>query len=293
MTNEELATLINANGDPDGALRLRLLEMNRGYIYGTTYKRFSPFIEYEDVESIAFIAITQAVQTYSPERGSFLQSLSWALNSEFGKAVNDVLSIHAPDDRKRDLRRLQRAIRDYVEAHDKEPSENILERSTGFTDEYIRELRSLGQALYPESLDAEIVESDDGDTFTLGDAVPSDTDVAEDSVNHCYLDQLASFIEECIKALPKECRLILNLHFYDGQSLNSIAETQNMHVNEVRKLKDKAIKVLRRNDRLRQYFETENEYSRIGLTRFKNTYESSTEFHAIRLYDLKGHEHED
>lgn len=288
--NAVLAMRIQRDGDQDGSLRLQLLRMNEGFCY-SVYKRYAPFVEYEDLQSIAYLAIDKAVQTYNPDRGTFLTALAWALNTEMQKAVSDNQLIRLPDASKADLRRLRATVRDFAERHDRMPTEDEIERLTGITADQQRELLKMGQALYPESLNAE-TESVDGDTFTLGDAVPSDTDIETDTVEACYWDQLTEFLTDCIKALPKENRIVLNLHFMNGESLTSIAEKQNMHVNEVRKLKDTALKKLRQNSRLREYFEFENEYTHTGLKQFQNSFLSQPEFHIIKLERNKT-KHED
>ena len=292
-SNEALANLVKASGDKDGSIRLALLQRNRGFIYNS-WKPFSEIIPESDIDGIGFLAITQACQTFNPDRGFFIRWLSWSLNRELCRAsaeeCGSLLSLTGRQEA--EIRALHKCKRDFIKLHGREPLEAEICACMGISDDELRETRQAERASYHRSLQEPISAGPDDEEMELQDIIPSECDVETDCVNRCFADDLAFFISEVIKGLPRDQRLFVRLRFYENRSLPEISKTMGIQPTDTRRIQSSTLKTLRRNTRLQAFFDSENIYLRTGLQRFRVTNESQTEHDAMLLFSggRRGHE---
>ena len=147
---------------------------------------------------------------------------------------------------------------------------------------------------YSISLDAPLGE--DMDSLTLGDMVAdenaeTDFEAAEDNIINA---QLKAALDDCLATLPKDEQSVITRHYYDGQTLTSIAKQSGNTYNRTLSLREKALKNLRRpanKRRIRSVFEFEIiesiSFHAGGLKKFRNTWTSSVEAAVLRMEALR------
>lgn len=127
--------------------------------------------------------------------------------------------------------------------------------------------------------------TDDSDT-TIGDTVPDQNAVeaiegVEDKLWH---EQLRKELECVLNEIPEKYGGVLRMRFFEGKTLDFIAQEQRVTRERVRQLENKGIKELRRphnKNRLRSFLEFDY-YGGTGLTTFQQTGMSVQERYLLR-----------
>lgn len=129
------------------------------------------------------------------------------------------------------------------------------------------------------------------DTLANVTAQDEGTDSISNSVEKIFLSQLHDALEALIRELPEDEQTLIRQKYYSKMDRLSIAEQLHISSDAAVKLEDNALIHLRQRGKavgLEQYLESQmNYYAGTGLKRFKDTYTSATERHAIRRIELE------
>lgn len=124
-----------------------------------------------------------------------------------------------------------------------------------------------------DSLDRQI-EQGDGSTTTLLDLV-ADKETCSfemDVLEAMDRDQEAKAVREAVAALSETERLVIEWYYFENRELKEIGAELNVSVERVRQIRNKAIRELRKNRRLRIiYFGYQQHLGDLYFSRFRNS----------------------
>lgn len=218
-SNEELASMIQDGKDKHGDLMLKLLEQNKGFCYRTA-KPFiiSKAIEPQEVQSISFLAMCNAVDYFRSDAGaSFIYCLKPFLLRELIIASNDSAPVSLPINMRGLLNRYRHYCSDYVTHHGESPPDAAILKELKISQNTLSLLKNaeLSQQA-PISLNAVVTDntadSEDGETCLL-DVLPDDT---ADTEGASIQSSLCSAVLDALASLPEQERgEVLNRYFYN------------------------------------------------------------------------------
>lgn len=117
------------------------------------------------------------------------------------------------------------------------------------------------------SLDKEI-ESSDGNTCSMPEIIADNTSL--DFVEAADRNSEAETIRQIVDTLPEPFRSVIKARYFEGLTLQAIAENLSVSPSRVRQLKAKAFRQLRQNKQLRQIrTEQQRHYNWLRLARFQ------------------------
>ena len=122
------------------------------------------------------------------------------------------------------------------------------------------------------SLDAPLSDADD---LTLGDTI-EDITTAEICENIENFDYFNILYEELKKLSEKEQEVVFR-HYLNNETLTSIAQSKNVYINAVRQHKVKALRKLRKSEKLKNTYYSDFSYHCVSYKEFNRTWTSSTE----------------
>lgn len=124
------------------------------------------------------------------------------------------------------------------------------------------------------SLYAPILSEDE--ELSLLDIIPDPHAYIEDKEQSLYYEQAHKAIEESMQCLPEAD--VIREEYWNGKTIQQIAEETNVQPEEIRRMKQKCIKKMRRAKVLQPYKEDIiNYYFHIGINSFQRTGVSSVE----------------
>ncbi len=154
-----------------------------------------------------------------------------------------------------------------------------------YTSNTIREFLGIRSGKKPQhniSLDEEIAGKDG--TF-YGDSIEDkrSAEMFEDVENTAYYKTL---LDEVDKLSPEQCEAVKR-HFFKNETLESIGKSHGVTKESVRQHEKKALRNLRRNQKVRECYREDFAYRHIGVTAFNNMWTSSTEWAALKIIELE------
>ena len=138
-------------------------------------------------------------------------------------------------------------------------------------------------ARYAVSLDQPI--ADDSDT-TMGEIVPDQiaTAAMESIEDNLWHEQLQKALEDVLNEIPEKYGDVVRMRFFEGKTLDTISQEQNVTRERVRQLEHKGIKEMRRpqnKNHLKPFIEFDY-FGGTGLTTFRQTGMSVQERYLVR-----------
>ena len=295
MSNEQLVMLIKAGEDVAENME-QLYSQVKGFIRSIAWK-YQHTGELEDLEQEGYLALYPAIDGYDPERGvKFLSYAESWIRQRLIRYIKNNSSLRLPVHCLENMRRYERFISDFATICGREPSEMEIGYYLGFTTEQIREIRTNIRKAGLGSLDSPVAGLDGGEDATVGELVASDEDVEGDALDKLQREELRRELWACVDSLPGRQPEVLRMRYQKNMTLGAIGQECNITLDAVRQLQAKALRELRKpkfRKRLRPYLpETDRVYSAAlvgsGISRFNQTWTSSTERVALDLLEEKG-----
>lgn len=132
--------------------------------------------------------------------------------------------------------------------------------------------------LHTISLDAPL--GDEDDDAPLMDKLVDES--IPDASSGLIEAERAAAVREAVSRLEGKKRDVVELHDLEGQSLAQIGRSWDLNRERVRQLREKALRDLRRDWRLRRQLDEETPFYRhVGVNTFKTTWTSATEATAL------------
>lgn len=188
--------------------------------------------ESEDLEQVAALGLTKAVERYDPARGNAFESYAVpVILGEIKRHFRDCTwDIHVPR-RVQELRnRVRRAMQEVGQETGRTPGIKEIARHSGLSEEDVRAGMEAMQSYSSLSLDAEMAGGGSSSSgYTLLDTLGA-TETAYRQVIR------RETVKPCLRRLPERERRILYLRYYRDMTQSSIADQlgiSQMHVSRV------------------------------------------------------------
>lgn len=260
MSNEEIVSRIQDGED----LQTELLQQNEKLIdwIAGRYKMYS---ELDDLKQEAAIALMEAAKCYATDSGITFKT--YAINSMRWT--------------------LYRYIQNYGSVIRIPAGEKDKARKEGSDNCFLHQMAR--RAMFVDSLDRQI---DGTDELTVADGIAGTADIADGITDTAAASQLSGELWHEVDALEEMQREVICRKYKQGMAIGDIARDIGTDKSTVRYASDKAIRILHRNRRVRHIAEEMGILSSAfhgSYGNFSHTFTSSTEYAAMRLYELQEH----
>lgn len=257
-----------------------LWEKYRLYCYKIVNK-FSFYRDKADLQQESYLAVVEAKEHYNPDKGAFITILTEYLYKRLYEYVYKDIAVHVP-------RNLMRYVNRY-RAEEIPSKERIIEEcniTEGEADCIIKAL----QWKRATSLNS-IIKNDDADT-ELGDLIADKADTEQDAVSRTENEELRAILDEVLKELPENEAEVIRLRYYYNLDAPGIAAQLGVEQSEIAKIERRAMRKLRQwhsRKRLQPFLDSDlySEGLKSSLSSFKNTWQSSTEKEAFKLFQAE------
>lgn len=143
-----------------------------------------------------------------------------------------------------------------------------------------RRALSLDRRREPDFVSYDAPISDDPEDGTFLDAIPDDR--LRDACISLELQELRKAVQEAVRALPERQSAIIRQHYFEGRTLEDIAQSEGVTRERIRQIEDKGFDALSRSKHLAPYVEYFAPVKGVGLRSFQVYQQSAVEYAAIR-----------
>lgn len=288
--NEDLAKLVKMGKDTDGQIVLYLIDRNKPFSI-QIWQKYRYSVPHEELPSIAYIAMSDACKVFEADRGALLLSVyGWYLKKELLRASGDNQSgFHVSKRVRDDVLTYKKAVTEFTQKHQREPTQRELIKLTGLTENELAEAETAYSALYPVYLDTPITTAESDGDCTIGDLVPDQTDLAESVTQSVYVKEISDTLDAVMsRNLTRPEKIAVQVKMYEADRYAvlgglSAATVQKYYQSGLRKLRQP-----RAANCLRGFVDNENIYHGTGLQAFRRTGSGQPEKIALsHLQDYK------
>lgn len=286
MTNEQLVARIRA-GEDEADNMLQLWQQNRGFVYKMAMK-YQGYAEIDDLMQEGYLGLCEAACQYDPDQGAtFIHYAAFWIQQTLQRYIDNCgnvvrLPVHALED----IRKYNRAVRQYKQYYGCEPSERALCAMLGVGREKLHTIRESARMGQIDSL-SRVIGGEDED-ITIADTVASDDDMEEDVIRELDRETMQREVWIAVDQLPDNLPEVIKYRYRDGMTLEQTGQKLGVNRSYVSNLERKAFRMLRterRGGKFRRYCE---EYlsaapiHHVGVESFKRTWMSEVEWDALR-----------
>lgn len=285
MTSEELAARIQAGDDVPGNM-LKLWEQTRAFIH-TAAIRYQGLADLEDLEQEGYIALYDAVDGYSPEKGcKFLTYAEYWIRRRMRRYIDDCCRpVRIPAHERKRISEYRKMESAFLAWEGRKPTEWEITHNMDLDDGQLRDLLSALALSRAGSLDSPLSDEEGGST--VGDMVPCDADTEASVLEEFGGRQMSAALQEAVEALPEALADVVRLRYREGRTIRETGKALGLTVDRVRSMEFKALQELRWGSRLRAFLPEELEaqaYRHNDIREFNRTWESSTERVVMKLW---------
>lgn len=251
MTNEELVVAIKRGENREGNLSL-LWKQTRPFIV-TLAKQYKHHAEVEDLVQESFFGLMEAVEKYDPARGvKFLTYAgAWARQSMTRYiCTNCGEALRIPEYRRVRALKYRRTMSDFERDHGREPSDLELMTLLSITDDALLDTRIDSLRLHAFSVNIPIDHNDD-DSIDLVNQIPDPTDAYQEADEAEDARRLSAELWSLVDALPTDQAQELRTRYQEGQTIEQTAQTMQKTSSAVRSIERRAIRTLRKSNKVR------------------------------------------
>ena len=281
MTNEELVVYIKNGIEPEKNM-LQLWQQNSGFI-GSIAQKYVGYEDEEDLKQQGYIGLCCAVDGYNPEeKVPFINYAAfWIKQSMMRYIENSGGIIRIPVAERQKLRKYNKLKHEFVIETGREPTDNEICRYMSISRKQLQDMKRSSIMANVGSLDCYLAEDDD---TTVGDLVASNDDVEGSVLNKVEQKQLRDTIWPIVDSLPERQPKVIRAIYQEGKTLKATGEEIGVSIEQTRKIKQKAINMLRKPERREKLiiFKPNTTYRHVGISEFKTTWTSSTESAALK-----------
>lgn len=280
MTNEELVTLIQ-NGDREKLGDL--YQQNKGMIY-TFCRRYGGGEELEDLAQECYFAVETAARLYDPGKEiNFSTYLGlWLRQVILRYRMNLGGSVRVPVGQRERIMKYQRLMNSFRLSLGRDPSAAETVVMLQLTPDKIGQLQQDVKLLDLYSLN-DIV----GEETERGELIPAAGDFEENVTDQILNEELRQDLEQAIDALKEKEAAVIRARFFDNRIQKEIGEELRVNCSYVSALERSALRKLGRSRLLREYAKIYGLSFKGTAERFRQTGTSTTEYAAMRLYELR------
>lgn len=250
ITADEEVELARRVREGDRAAADKMVKANLRFVISVAKQYQNHGLALEDLINEGNMGLIEAANRFDESRGfKFISYAVWWIRQAILKAISDKSrKIRVPSNRTLEARRMSEA-KAQIEQDSGRPA--TVEEIAAFMDKTEKEVRELMRINSRElSIDSKL--NNDSDSSTMADVLedkslgkPSD-DLIDESL-HSEIQSVLGMMDE------KEARIITMYFGLDGNfpsTINDISEKMGISTSNVRQKKDKALKSLRKSDKL-------------------------------------------
>lgn len=205
---------------------------------------YSNVLEVDDLLQECFLALENAVSSFSFERGASFKTYlysraKWHLNRVIAKHSN------VTENQLTLILQIKKFRENYEKQHGRMPDNALVMREFFISRDYLRELDILKE-LKVTSIDVPIGEDNES---TLAELLPGVTDLEEKTVKRLSIAEFWEILNDVL--LPAECEVI-KLFYLDNLTVAKIAENTGDAEKQVRQLQQQALKKLRMRKKIKE-----------------------------------------
>lgn len=285
MASEELVARIQAGDDVPGNM-LKLWEQTRAFIH-TAALRYQGLADLEDLEQEGYIALYDAVDGYSPEKGcKFLTYAEYWIRRRMRRYIDDCCRpVRIPAHERKRISEYRKMESAFLAWEGRKPTEWEITHNMGLDAGQLRDLLSALALSRTGSLDSPI--TDEEGSSTVGDMVPCDVDTEACVLEEAVGRQMSAALQEAVGVLPAVLADVVRLRYQEGRTIRETGKALGLSISRVRSMEFKALQELRWSGSMRAFLPEELEaqaYHHNGIREFNRTWESSTERVAMKMW---------
>lgn len=289
MSNEELVTRIKAGVDTADNM-LQLWQQNQGMIH-LIAKRYQGFEPLEDLEQEGYIGLCKAVEHYDHCAGATFISYAayWIKQTIYRYLEENGRIVRIPNHAQTAMQKYNRFCNDFLQQFNRKPSRAEIARHMGISSDRVEQLQKDICMASIGSLDAALPL--EADNLTVGDTVASTEELEAEAVERESARQIKEALWDVVDSLDPDCAAVIRYRFIDNLTLQDTGEAMGTTTAAARKRQAKGIRQLRSSREMHQlgreygYIQS-HAYRDSGLSKFRNTWTSSTEYTALKLMEL-------
>lgn len=244
MTNEEIIKEYRQGGDRERALTL-LYKTNRPMLYKLA-KGYGGDNNIDDLIQEGFIGLMTALERYDLDhdsQASFLHySMPW-IKQAMTRSVKHYEPVRIPEHARQKYFKYKRAEK-ALEALEGSYSLKAIAEALGWTIEETEDVASYDYLLSQASIDKPVGNEEDS---TMGDFIPSKTNIEETATNAMYEDYRNTTLWAQVDKLSREERIAIIEVYKKGQSLEDLARTLQLKYHQAVQRRREGLTSLRRN----------------------------------------------
>lgn len=288
-TNEELVNLFRSTSDDRKRMRCLTTLYQNNYLYFLKIcRKYSGYEDIDDLMQEAFIGLRIAVDKYDSEKEiPFINYASIWIEAEINKYLDNCGSVvRMPSYMRSQNIRYSKVKRAFTMKYGREPSDQELKALLLLNDEQLMRLKKCLSMVNAESLDKVI--SNEDNSITVRDTVADPIDHYSELIDEMDDEQMRRTVWEEVNKLSEEETEILKEYYIQKKSFVDMAEEHRCTYSHIQKIKNGAIKKLRKSKRINRYadeYTTAKAYTGTGFFSFVNSGFSAPERVAIKNID--------
>lgn len=289
MTNEQLAIRIRAGID-EAVNMLQLWQQNKGFIYKTA-KKYSQYVEMDDLLQEGYLGLCEAVRHYEPEQGVlFLSYAAFWIKQQMHTYVEKCGSVvRISSGTRNQILRYKKLRAEYKMLYGENPTDAQMSVFLGVSREKLEDIKKALRMGKIESLNRPI--GGEEDDLLLGDTVSSDENMEEDVISQMDKSRFAETLWKTVDELPEKPCEVIKKRYQEQMRLEEISDSMGEDRERVRNYERKALRFLRHPDRRDIFSVYYEEYfsaapiHHVGVETFNRTWTSSVEAEVLRQYN--------
>lgn len=288
MTNEELVEQIQSGINVQNNMGL-LYEQNRNFIYKLALP-YSNYVEIDDLMQEAYFGLKRAVEGFdSSNKFKFLTYAEVKIKSAmqryyYNHGLTKRISVHTLEL----IHKYHRFRKDFYNKNNAYPSEEQILNELHITAKKLKEMETVIHSEHCQSMNDIIPGTED---ITLEESIADEYDLENDVTDRISTEAVNKSIWEAVKELDKRSSEIIIGKYKNGLTLEKISELLNISRTRVQHMEQFAYKTLYDKKTIMEAAEFYGYDSaasyHYGVSRFKNTFTSSTEYVAIKNITLQ------
>lgn len=245
LTAEEERELIRKAKQGDIEARNKLINSNLRYIYKMAKKYSGMGIPISDLINEGVLGLIKAIEKYDLKRRVRLltYATSWIRQSMMKALTEQSRAIKLNSTAKGKLDRIRRAIEDYFQKYQREPSDEELAEMTGMSIEEVKEVMNIYRGQF--SID-ELIGGEEGRTIEETFPDPFEEEIEEKIQKEERINRFMEILERELN--ERERKIVIEyygLHLGKPKTLEEIGKELGISRERVRQIKERALKKLK------------------------------------------------
>lgn len=289
LSNEDLVERFQRVGSTKERVAiLGILYRNNSGLIRSIAEKYTAYESLEDLMQESFFGLQTAAELYdiSKETAFSTYAAVWIRQAMRRYIDNCGACVRIPAYKRGQIYQYKQILNRYLVEFGREPTGPELSKLLNISLETAKQIKEDKSRLRIVSLDTPI-EYENGDTMTIGERIPSKEDTEADIIEIVYNERISLILWDQVEQLEEPERDIIKTRYTDNLTVKEAAERMGCTEQEAKSAEAKAMRKLRRNEKIRSIredFISALAYHHRGVGAFKRTNTSITEHAAIKDY---------